>query len=297
MDYLQLALVLKCNLSWISKKYTVSILAFFFLRTLTYSQTDPTLEGFWECRIDYECSWGWKDSHNSVLLSKGFGYVYRGSVFGGYLEISQSLGDNYNFEITGQDGCYRKGEMKKHIFAGREYLSGSWIAKGGNNAMWVSGLCCNGKIELYRDIKEKDTDKKSDKVKTEKKKEEVHYTTKVKLTAGKKFVLKNVLFKISSDEFLPSAYPELELLAEALKENPNTIIQLEGHTDIAGPRHKNKQLSKKRVRQVKHYLLNNGISSHRIKLKWYGEKNPLIKYGTAEERSVNRRVEVKVLKV
>ncbi|MBL7918326.1 MAG: OmpA family protein, partial [Bacteroidia bacterium] len=260
---------------------------------LTFSQQNKTLDGFWECRIDYECSWGWKDSHNSVLLSKDFGNSYRGSVFGGELEILYSLGEEFYFEVTGQNGCYRKGKMKRHEFAGREYLSGSWIAEGGGNAMWGTGLCCNGKIELYRDIKKEK--QKKDSI-PHAKQNESPLKSNVKLQAGKKFVLKNVLFKISSDELLPESTAELELLAALLKENPNLIIRLEGHTDFDGPKRKNKILSKKRVIRVQTFLVSKGINKTRIKLKWYGEKKPITKKGSPEQRVINRRVEVRILK-
>lgn len=264
-----------------------------FFTTDILSQKEQSLEGFWNCRIDYECSWGWKDSYNSVLLSKDFGNSYRGSVFGGFIEISASFGEEYYFEIKGQNECYRKGKMKKHYFAGREYLSGSWISEGGNNAMWGTGLCCNGKIELYRDNKAKEEKEKPEIVN---KNNKTNSVTEEKLQPGKKFILKNVLFKLSSDELLPEAYLELELLVGLLNENPEKIIRLEGHTDIDGPHRVNKQLSKKRVKQVKSYLVTKGIDKKRIQLKWYGEKKPLIRYGTVDERKINRRVEVKIIK-
>lgn len=276
-----------------TKKKYITLIILLFTGAFVFSQNTKTLDGFWECRIDYECSWGWKDDRNSALLSKDFGSSYKAMVFGGSLEIKYSFGDEYYFEITGQNGCYRKGKMKYHEFGGREYLSGSWIAEGGGNAMWGTGLCCNGKIELYRDIKKEK--QKKDSIPHEKQNENT-LKSNVKLKAGKKFVLKNVLFKISSDELLPESNTELELLASALKENPNLIIRLEGHTDIEGPKRKNKILSKKRVKKVKEYLVSKEIKPERIQLKWYGEKKPLVIYGDSEERAVNRRVEVRIIK-
>ncbi len=275
------------------KRLFIFLITVFFNRLL--SQNTKDIDGFWDCRIEYECSWGWKNSHQSVLLSKDFGSSYKALVFGGELKLSHSLGENWCFEISGQEGCYRKGEMKMREFAGRVYLSGSWLAKGGDNAMWGTGLCCNGKIELQRDISTNST--KAKPVQNNKPDNNNDVSKQdVKLKTGQKFVLKNVLFKISSDEFMPEAYEDLKKLLKLLNENPQSIIRLEGHTDIDGPRFKNKKLSKKRVVQVKKYLTENGISPRRIKLRWYGEKKPLIKYGTPDERKINRRVEVRVLK-
>jgi len=264
----------------------------------SFSQQEEALSGFWESRITYECSWGWKDESGSVLLSKDFGWSYKGMVFGGNIEISHAYDDEYNFEITGQSECYRKGKLTRTEFGGKIYLSGEWTFTGGNNAMWGTGLCCNGKIELYR---ESSKEKKLLATTREPGKtayiDTVNSHSHIKLEAGKKFILKTVLFKLSSDELLPEGYPEIDFLAKMLKENPTTVIRLEGHTDIDGPKRMNKKLSKKRVKQVRSFLVNRGINKKRIKLKWYGAKKPLIKRGTVEQRKVNRRVEVRVLKV
>ncbi|MBK6520891.1 MAG: OmpA family protein [Sphingobacteriaceae bacterium] len=227
----------------------------------SYSQNKTeSLDGFWQSRITYECSWGWKDDGGSVLLSKQFGNSYKGMIFGGDVEISHWYDDEYNFEITGQDGCTRKGKLNKREFAGRIYLSGEWNSSGGNNAMWGTGLCCNGKLEIYRDIsKQKQVPTTREPAKGKHVDTTIVAHSHFKLEAGKKFVLKNVLFKISSDELLPEAFPEIDHLANVMKEDSNMVIRLEGHTDIDGPKRMNKKLSKKRVQQVKLYLVNRGI--------------------------------------
>jgi len=280
----------------INKTFLFLIIGLFNLSN-TFSQQTYSLDGFWESSITYECSWGWKDERNSVLLSKNFGDSYKGMVFGGEIEISYSFSDEYRFEITGQSGCIRKGTLKKTEFAGRIYLRGEWVPSGGNNAMWGTGLCCNGRIELYRDkAKEKPKEKSKEHLKEEKSENTTSTHSHIKLEAGKKFILKSVLFKLSSDELLPEAYPELDFLITVLKEDVKRVIRLEGHTDIDGPHRQNKKLSKKRVKQVKRYLVEKGIEEHRIKLKWYGDKKPLLKNGDVEKRKINRRVEVRVLK-
>lgn len=263
-----------------------------------FSQNNPeSLGGFWQSRITYECSWGWKDESSSVLLSKQFGNSYKGMIFGGDVEISHWYGDEYSFEITGQDGCTRKGKLNRTEFAGKEYLTGEWRSSGGDNAMWGTGLCCNGKLEIYRDItktKETATTRQQSNVKNVDTSIIIH--NHFKFETGKKFILKNVLFKISSDELLPESFAEIDHLAKVMKQDSNIVIRLEGHTDFDGPRRKNKILSKKRVQQVKLHLVNRGVSKDRIKLKWYGESRPLIKKGTSDQRKINRRVEVIILK-
>jgi outer membrane protein OmpA-like peptidoglycan-associated protein len=285
----------------LSKLSHIKIVCFLFgSLTFHYSKSQSkteSLDGFWQSRITYECSWGWKDDGSSVLLSKQFGDSYKGMIFGGDVEISHWYGEEYNFEINGQDGCIRKGKLKKREFAGRIYLSGEWISSGGNNAMWGTGLCCNGKLEIYRDTpKEKQVTTTRQPPKGKNVDTSIVIHSHFKLEAGKKFILQNVLFKISSDELLPEAFPEIDNLATVMKEDSTMVIRLEGHTDIDGPKRMNKTLSKKRMQQVKLHLVNRGVKKDRIKLKWYGEKKPLIKKGTVDQRKINRRVEVRILK-
>src|SRR3989304_4214354 len=100
------------------------------------------MDGFWDCSVEYQCGWGWKNSHNSILLSSSFGHDYSGFILGGELKINHPFdNEDYSFEISGQAGCIRAGKLKHNVFAGTEYLRGDWDASGGNNAMWTTGLC------------------------------------------------------------------------------------------------------------------------------------------------------------
>lgn len=274
------------------KKIGLFLTITFFCYTTTLSQN--TLEGFWDLDIEYQCSWGWKDSNDPILLSKGFGSDFSGMIFGGTLEINHPFDNSpYYFKISGQADCIREGKLEYHQFAGTEYLRGEWLANGGNSAMWGTGLCCNGKIELSREIKNK-TDVETKKVNTPKK-TNGHFDGT--LQEGQKYILKNVLFELSSSELLPESFPELQELYKVLNANQNIVIELEGHTDIDGRKKDNLKLSKSRVKSVKKYLTKKGIKSNRIKLKWYGSSRPLRVNGTVEERKINRRVEVNVLKL
>ena len=262
------------------------------------------MDGFWECSVEYQCGCGWKDSQNAILLSSSFGNEYSGSILGGELKINHPFdNEDYSFEISGQAECIRSGKLKHDVFAGTEYLRGEWDASGGNNAMWSTGLCCNGRIELRRKLKSPQpvvSDKKNKKNENEPPQKTTGKGLQNfdgKLDAGGKYILKNVLFDLSSDELLPEASNDLSKLYDVLNSNPEMIIQLEGHTDVIGPHKNNMRLSKKRVIATKKYLTQRGIAAKRIKLKWYGDRHPLITSGTIEERKINRRVELSVLKI
>lgn len=282
---------------------TLLLLSIIFIGRTPQVISQNKIEGFWDCRVEYQCGWGWKNSDASILLSPSFNGEYNGFLMGGELKINHPFdNDDFSFEISGQAECIRAGKLKYTKFAETEYLSGDWDASGGNNAMWATGLCCNGRLELSRKIKSPQPvvlnkkDKTIDNEFSQKTKNKEPREFDGKLAAGGKYILKNVLFELSSDELLPEASDDLAKLYNVLNSNQEMIIQLEGHTDIIGSHKNNMRLSKKRVKATKKYLTQRGIASNRIKLKWYGDNLPLITSGTVEERKINRRVELSVLK-
>lgn len=108
--------------------------------------------------------------------------------------------------------------------------------------------------------------------------------------------LDNLIFDLGKSEIKPESFAELDALAKLMKENPEMIIQLEGHTDFRGGRSKNLKLSQERVKQVKNYLIHGGIMPDRILTKAYGGSNPLSWENTEEASRLNRRVEVRIIR-
>ncbi len=88
----------------------------------------------------------------------------------------------------------------------------------------------------------------------------------------------------------------LEEIINLLTHNPKLSIQLEGHTD-SGNRKSLMTLSEQRVKAVKEYLVNMGIDPKRIKTKAYGGTRPITSENTPEARQINRRVEIRILKL
>jgi len=87
---------------------------------------------------------------------------------------------------------------------------------------------------------------------------------------------------------------DLEDLMATMFMNPGMEIRIEGHTDYSGNPKLNLELSEKRVKEVKYFLIDRGIDKSRIDTEAFGESRPLVTSGTLEERSVNRRVEIRV---
>lgn len=84
----------------------------------------------------------------------------------------------------------------------------------------------------------------------------------------------------------------LHQVAKVLKDYPEIKLSVEGHTDSQGSDAYNKQLSTKRAKAVKDFLLKKGgISASRLSSRGWGEERPIDSNLTEEGRAVNRRVE------
>lgn len=69
-------------------------------------------------------------------------------------------------------------------------------------------------------------------------------------------------------------------------------VEIGGHTDNVGGVPVNVSLSQDRADGIKSYLVTNGINGSRMSTQGYGPNNPLNTNSTAQERALNRRVEV-----
>jgi len=111
------------------------------------------------------------------------------------------------------------------------------------------------------------------------------------------------LFYSAKETLLPEAYNELIMLAEVMNENDNLVIELQGHTDKSYTEVNSEadakllELSKKRVKTIKNYLISKGINEERIQEKAFGGTKPIASNETEEGRKKNRRVEFLVIKM
>ena len=114
-----------------------------------------------------------------------------------------------------------------------------------------------------------------------------------KLESGKRFTLNNILFKRGTAKFLKTAFLELENLKTVLVENPTIRILIEGHTDDGLGRPKPLlELSEKRAKAVKDFLILKKIAPSRISIKGFGGTKPAFSNTTENTRKKNRRVEI-----
>lgn len=104
-----------------------------------------------------------------------------------------------------------------------------------------------------------------------------------------------ILFFAGDAALSHSGAEVLDELAHMLRDRP-WLITVEGHTDnqpIATPRYpSNWELSAARATQVTRYLIDQGVSSQRLRAVGYADTHPKTSNAQAEGRAQNRRVEL-----
>ena len=100
-----------------------------------------------------------------------------------------------------------------------------------------------------------------------------------------------VNFGFDSSELTSAAKTNLDKLAQVLKNNMDTNINIYGHTDSKGTDAYNLSLSERRAAAVRSYLISQGVASSRMLTMGVGEKEPVASNDTDAGRAENRRVE------
>ena len=100
-----------------------------------------------------------------------------------------------------------------------------------------------------------------------------------------------VNFDFNSANLTTLAKSNLDKLVTVLKNNPDTNINIYGHTDSIGTDAVNLRISSQRAAAVKNYFVANGISASRMFTEGLGKSSPIASNDTDEGRAKNRRVE------
>jgi outer membrane protein OmpA-like peptidoglycan-associated protein len=104
----------------------------------------------------------------------------------------------------------------------------------------------------------------------------------------------DVTFPNNSATIQPGLLAELDRIAQVLRNYPQTMIRVEGHTDSIGSETYNLDLSQRRAMAVKSALVQRGIGAGRIQEMGFGKSQPVAANDTEAGRQRNRRVEIKV---
>jgi len=100
----------------------------------------------------------------------------------------------------------------------------------------------------------------------------------------------------NNSSIIGDAYDEeIRRVADFLNENPNTIVEIAGHSDSRGKAEYNQFLSQRRAESVASRLTDAlGVDPSRVNATGYGEDQPIASNDTADGRAANRRVEARI---
>lgn len=113
-----------------------------------------------------------------------------------------------------------------------------------------------------------------------------------KTERGMIITIGDVLFATGQATLTQAGMSNLRKLADALAQNPERTVLVEGFTDSVGGTAYNQNLSERRASAVRNALLGMGVDERRVAMKGYGEAYPVAPNDTAGNRQLNRRVEI-----
>lgn len=102
----------------------------------------------------------------------------------------------------------------------------------------------------------------------------------------------DILFSTNESNMNPSGVAVAQKLATLLRENPDRSVVINGFTDSTGTVSYNQGLSERRAGAVSDILTNAGVDRQRIAVHGYGPGRPIADNNTAQNRQLNRRVEI-----
>jgi len=105
-----------------------------------------------------------------------------------------------------------------------------------------------------------------------------------------------IVFDPGQARLKSSSSEVLNRVALFINDHGNLIAEVQGYTDdtpISSAQYpSNWELSVDRATQVAHSLISRGVDPKKISVKGFGEYQPLVSNRSAEERQLNRRVEI-----
>lgn len=105
-------------------------------------------------------------------------------------------------------------------------------------------------------------------------------------------ILRGVNFRFDSDELTPESKKNLDTVATAISHQPGNKLVVGGHASSEGDTLYNLDLSTRRARSVRSYLVERGVIPASLTSAGFGELHPVANNATEEGRSQNRRVEL-----
>lgn len=108
----------------------------------------------------------------------------------------------------------------------------------------------------------------------------------------------NIYFDVDKSNVQDQYKEKLRGFVNKIGKNANTLILVMAHTDSDGSVDYNMALSERRSQSTKEYLMGTlNVNEKRIVIKNYGEEKPATENETAEDKSKNRRVEIRLMNI
>ena len=106
------------------------------------------------------------------------------------------------------------------------------------------------------------------------------------------FDSRTLQFELDRAELMPGSKEALVAVVDYLRELPEVIVTIAGHTCWLGTEAHNQKLAEQRAQAVANFIVSQGIGPDRLVVEAFGEAQPVATNQTEEGRKRNRRVEV-----
>ncbi|MCH9681964.1 MAG: OmpA family protein [Deltaproteobacteria bacterium] len=108
-------------------------------------------------------------------------------------------------------------------------------------------------------------------------------------------VMEGINFDTDKATIKAGSRPILDQAVEVMNKFPDLRVRIAGHTDAIGGYRHNVDLSQRRAKSVKRYLVEAGIDTDRIETRGAGPDEPIDTNDTVEGRARNRRIEFTII--
>ncbi len=105
-----------------------------------------------------------------------------------------------------------------------------------------------------------------------------------------------IRFEYNTNNITQEGFTKLKDFADIMMTHPDKNILIKGYTDSSGPKTYNEKLSEFRANIIKSFLLGRGIKVKQTRVKGLGSINPIEDNDTSWGRTMNRRVEIEIVK-
>lgn len=112
------------------------------------------------------------------------------------------------------------------------------------------------------------------------------------LQQGQTLRMTSITFAVNDTIINRASYPQLDVLLQFMKNNPNIVIEIGGHTNGLCDDAFCTRLSLRRASAVASYLVVKGVPAQRMVMKGYGKTQPI---SELKNDPKNQRVEIKIL--